>query len=92
MSDIFEEKEVTQTIIKKTRVGVKCDVCGKELQNDSSFWRLSTHHHDWGNDSIDSYKHFDLCSRECINKKLDEYIENCKMSNTQEFELSQATV
>ena len=69
-------------------MGVKCDICGKEITG--KFWRLTTHHHDWGNDSIESYERFDLCSRECINRALDDYIDDCEKSNTQCFELEQA--
>lgn len=71
----------------ETVVGIKCDICKKEITG--KYWRLTTHHDDWGNDSIDSYEHFDLCSRECINKALDDYIKNCEGSDTQCFELEQ---
>lgn len=66
---------------------IKCDICKKEITG--KFWHLTKHHNDWGNDSIDSYEHFDLCSRECINKALDDYINDCEESNTQCFELEQ---
>lgn len=66
---------------------IKCDICGKEITG--KYWRLTAYHNDWGNDSIDSYKHLDLCSRECINKTLDDYIKNCEYSCTQCFELEQ---
>lgn len=82
-----EHKIVEKTIETKNLVAIKCDICGKEIAG--QFWRLTTHHHDWGNDSIDSYEYFDLCSRECINKALDDYINDCKASNTQCFELEQ---
>lgn len=87
MARIYEEKEVTETVRKRIKVGIKCDVCEKDING--KYWKLETHHRDWGNDSCESYESFDLCSRECIDKKMDEYIESCKHSNTQHFHLEQ---
>lgn len=84
----MREYKTTEKIIKsKTLVSVKCNICKKEITG--KFWHLTTHHHDWGNDSIDSFEHYDLCSRECIDKALDEYMIDCLDSNTQCFELEQ---
>lgn len=77
----------TKTVKYKIIKAIKCDVCRKEISG--KYWKLTTHHHDWGNDSIESYKYFDLCSKECINKKLDKYIKDCRNSCTEEFELEQ---
>lgn len=85
MSKVITTK--TKTVKYKIIKAIKCDVCHKEISE--KYWQLTTHHHDWGNDSIESYKYFDLCSRECINKKLDKYIKDCKNSCTEEFELEQ---
>ena len=72
-----------------------CDVCGKLIEKRTenkiiycigSYWELCTGHHDWGNDSIDSIEYFDLCSKECIQKKFDSYLENC--CGSEYFELS----
>lgn len=72
-----------------------CDVCGKLIKKTSEkkveycigdYWTLTTGHHDWGLDSVDSIEEFDLCSRDCIQKKLDEYLKDC--SGTDYFELS----
>lgn len=82
-----EHKHLEKIIRTETVAAVKCDICGKEITG--KFWHLTTHHNDWGNDSIDSYEYYDLCSRECIDKALDNYIINCKASNTQCFELEQ---
>ena len=86
MSVIKETRQVMKKI--EVTVGITCDVCGKDIQED--YWTLRTSHNDWGNDSIDSYKHFDLCSKGCISQKLKDYYEDCKDSRTQEFELEQA--
>ena len=54
----YEIKTHTVTekvLVKETRY---CDICKKEIENNKSYWRLTTHHNDWGNDSIDSYEYF----------------------------------
>lgn len=65
---------VTEKILlKETRY---CDICGKEIKDDKSYWKLTTYHTDWGNDNIDSYEYFDVCSEECLRQKFDEYIKD----------------
>ena len=68
---------------------IKCDVCKKVIPPKSTIWYLTTHHHDWGNDSIDSFEYFDLCSKECVDKKYEEYFKECESSDTKCFELEQ---
>ena len=82
-----EHKIIEKIIRTENLVAIKCDICEKEITG--KFWRLTTYHNDWGSYSGDSYKHFELCSRECINRALDDYINNCEVSNTQCFELEQ---
>lgn len=62
---------------------ITCDVCGKVIMKKNEkrivfsigdYWTLTTGHHDWGNDSCDSIEFFDLCSRECLTSKFDEYV------------------
>lgn len=71
----YETKTHTVTekvLVKETRY---CDVCKKEIAT-NSFWKLTTHHNDWGNDSIESYEYFDVCSADCLREKFDEYVKN----------------
>ena len=88
MAKIIEKEKVTveREIIK----GIECDVCKRKIVG--KYWKLSTHHYDWGNDSIESYEDFDLCSPECISVMLNKYYERCKRSDTQAFELEQASM
>ena len=82
--EFFEEK------MTKVRVGVTyyCDVCQKEIKRHKGFYRLMTGHNDWGHDSCDSIKHFELCSKECLQKKFDEYKERSNGAiNTEYFEV-----
>jgi len=82
------EYKTIETVTKiNIPISTKCDICKKEITG--KYWRLTRYHNDWGNDSTDFYKVFDLCSRECINKALDDYINSCKESFTQRFELEQ---
>jgi hypothetical protein len=40
-----------------------------------------------GNDSIESYEHFDVCSKDCMRKKFEEYLEGSDTDyNTMFFE------
>jgi hypothetical protein len=81
-----------QVLIKETRC---CDVCGKEIKSENSFkkpyWSLTTHHNDWGNDSIESYEYYDVCSKDCLKQKFDEYVEDsnewCDGHNTMCFDV-----
>lgn len=77
MSVKREYEERTHTVTE--RVCVKetthCDVCDGVIQDTKdAYWELTTGHNDWGNDSIDSIEHFDICSEACLREKFDEYV------------------
>jgi len=86
MSDMINAKKIV--IVQDCVVGKKCDICGKEIPPTViphkygdpvyDYYEITTHHNDWGNDSIDSYEHFDACSPECAYKLWDEYIHNSR--------------
>lgn len=62
---------VTERIcVKET---IHCDICKSIIDDNGAYWRLTTGHHDWGNDSVDSIEYFDICSEACLRKKFDEY-------------------
>ena len=87
--EIFEEKKIVMknALVKKE---IYCDVCKtlirvktyesegnivkNELMTDRHF-KVMTGHNDWGNDSIDSIKHKDICSKECLAEVFMNYIE-----------------
>lgn len=52
-----------------------CDICGKPV-NPHNWFRITTSHSDWGNDSIESYETGDACSPECVLKFTREYVED----------------
>lgn len=75
--------KITKTIIEKECViSKRCDVCGKDIPPTpksfageyTPYYKIITHHNDWGNDSIDSYEYKDACSPECALKICQEYI------------------
>lgn len=82
MSSMIEAKKIL--VIRECVVGKKCDICGKEIpprvtpyrfgEPVYDYYEVTTHHNDWGNDSVDSYKHFDACSPDCAYKLWEEYI------------------
>ena len=82
MSNIINTKKVT--VIQECVVGKKCDICGKEIppavipfrygEPGYDYYEVTMHHHDWGNDSVDSYEYFDACSPDCAYKLWERYI------------------
>lgn len=72
-----EFMDVTRVYHQAVPVSGKCDECGKELTQNGSglydYYRLSTSHNNWGNDSCDSYKYYDFCCIDCMLKFVDEF-------------------
>ena len=82
--NITERRETTYTKYADVVVAKKCDVCWKEIPKsecvygrEHPFFSITTHHNDWGNDSIDSYEHFHACSVECATKFTQKYLSDC---------------
>ncbi len=74
---IKKSKEVVS--IKDITVGFKCDCCGLIIDIDSfsNKWHsFSSHHNEWGNDSFESHKDYDVCSPRCYFIMIDKIIEN----------------
>ena len=79
INEYYETKEhfVTERVLVKREI--VCDVCKKEIQRGAGYWEVTTYHNDWGEDSWESYKNFDVCSVECLKSKFEEY---CNESNS----------
>ena len=89
-----ERKEVVHKNYEYVPISGKCDVCGKELlpvdksklepyyrdQNFYDYFYITTHHHDWGNDSCESYEYHDCCCLECALSFIKEYWHDCTRS------------
>ena len=77
--DIVSTEIVTNRINKLTHV--ECDECAKKIvagvyDSDSTrYIRVHTWHNDWGNDSVESHKYYDLCL-ECAAKFVSSHILN----------------
>jgi hypothetical protein len=77
--------------ITRTVIDVECDVCkkiipaGRWRDEETKYFEITTGHHDWGNDSIDSMQTRDVCP-ECAPIFIAEYLK--KASTTGYLELS----
>ena len=72
---IEEKKDVT--VKKSVTVGYKCDSCGKVVHEGglpSNWHSFDTNHDDWGNDSIDSFSYYHVCSPKCYFNKMNELL------------------
>lgn len=83
-----EKKEVIRSITYEL-AGVKCDACGRVVEPPSKedqynwmddkykYYSVITGHYDWGNDSCDSIRHYDICP-ECITRFVSDYLTDKK--------------
>jgi hypothetical protein len=56
----------TQMVPRQIVTATTCDGCGKTDGPSPDGWNhFSSHHSDWGNDSVDSYDYWDACSFAC---------------------------
>lgn len=86
---MIKEKYDERLVVSRTTVEKKCfcDICKSEI--DGGYWKVSTSHLDWGNDSCESYEYKDVCSIECLNSILAEYAIDYTKSNTQRISIEQ---
>ena len=86
-----EYKCITHTVTEKVLVKetMYCDICNEVINKQGRHWEVTTGHYDWGNDSVDSIEHFDICSTDCLRKKFDEYVRESGRDdyNTEYFEV-----
>lgn len=60
---------------------LRCDCCKKKINNSRRYFMATIGHNDWGNDSIDSIEHKDICEK-CLNKYVKQYFNENKDSAT----------
>jgi len=93
---VVETKEITKVVQEEVTVKRICDNCGKEitisrktgLGNQYNYFLITTHHHDWGNDSIESYEYYDACCPTCALEMAEKYLVNAYSDrNTKEIEI-----
>ena len=59
----------------------RCDSRGRPYCT-AKYLSVTTGHHDWGNDSIDSVETHDICSTECLSKFMQEFYSKFNKSNS----------
>lgn len=94
---VTETKEITKVIKEEVTVKRICDNCEKEIvmsyitglgDKYYNYFHITTHHHDWGNDSIDSYESYDACCPACALEMAKKYLINAYSGhNTKEIEI-----
>jgi hypothetical protein len=80
----FKKKEVVK--IEEVYIGFQCDYCKKKFNRDENddddddYYSFNSHHSYWGDDSIESYDHYEVCSGKCFIGKVKEILknENCR--------------
>lgn len=77
---------------EKITVAIKCDICNKIIADSNTggnwYFSVMTGHHEWGNDSIDSIENKEFCSKECLQKAFNKYInEDIEYYDTAYFEI-----
>lgn len=90
---IIERKEVTHVEVEDVLIGRKCDICGKSIlpmeYAGYNYFCITTHHSDWGNDSIDSWEYKDACCPDCVMSFTESYIRKAleQPTNTKEIDI-----
>jgi len=85
--EVKERKEVTE--VKMVTIARKCDVCGKihKGKYTPDEWHTFSHsHNEWGNDSVDSIEHHEVCSPKCYLVKFKECIKDLSGRNSAEID------
>ena len=100
------KKKVVKEVDEIAGEECTCDICNKTIYSytfgkaktpgatleEVKYWHAYTGHYDWGNDSVDSIEHFDLCSPQCCKELMGRYIEeNCTESRTAYLNISKET-
>ena len=99
---IIERKEQTIKQVNDVLIARKCDICGKMIEKVEdrccggtgdlyNYFLITTHHNDWGNDSIESYEHYDACCSDCVIKFTEKYVREAQarpgIINSKEIEI-----
>lgn len=80
-------------VLKDIVIACKCDCCGKVVAGDSypTDWHsFSSHHSDWGNDNVDSYEYWLVCSPDCYIKIISGLLNSNKDRDS--FELDEMSI
>ena len=66
--------------VTKTLTGIECDICGRVIpatwhNNESKYYIVTTGHHDWGYESVESISVEDLCP-DCVSARFSDFLAN----------------
>jgi hypothetical protein len=96
MKKLSNEAEEVVVRTKRRVEGVECDICKRLITppnnyswSKSRYFKVTTGHHDWGNDSCDSVEHRDICP-DCIMDFTSKYISNVDGTDYLEIETTYA--
>lgn len=93
---VTETKETTKVVREEVTIKRICDNCGKEIAisyrtgygDEYNYFCITTHHSDWGNDSIDSYETYDACCPTCAVQMAEKYLNKAYPGrNTKEIDI-----
>lgn len=91
MSTTTEIKEITSK--KEVKTHYICDSCKSKVEVDKnqnppeSWYSFNSNHQGWGNDSIESYKYYDVCSGKCYIDCLILCVEELELDKKREAEI-----
>lgn len=89
---ILEENGCRVPLLERELIeGIECDICHKSIEVGDRYFSVCTGHYDWGNDSIDSIEHLDVCSGECLTHVFEDYQDTAKGDNTQYLRIERST-
>lgn len=87
---IYKAKEVS--VIREILVGISCDICNKDISHKEYYYKVTTGHYDWGNDSHESIEDKDICSDGCLQKEFLKYLEEKTNSGYIEIQRERARI
>lgn len=73
--EITENRKIE--IIKDVIIKYKCDSCKKEIDTNylpDTWFKFCSFHHEWGNDSCDSFETYHVCSPKCYFELIEKQI------------------
>jgi hypothetical protein len=96
-----KKEKRTVSIEREEIVEVRCDHCDKLIYRKLSeveealsrpqvrktilHYEVATYHHDWGENSSDSFEYLDICSMNCLSEHMKEYFDGAR--GTEEYNI-----
>ena len=91
--NMHKKENKVQSVTEEVWIGTVCDQCNEVIVrpdlpkwNNFHYYNVTTHHRDWGNDSIDSYEYLDFCSMKCLLTHMKKYFEEAEGTESYDIE------